>query len=156
MRQQDSGNTISEANAFPRVNFAATESYMPVGVGSLVVSSSVAGQLEIYVRPFPGPGPQLSVSSGGGSQPRWRPDGKELYFIAPDDKLMAVPITVSGNSIEPGIPLPLFQTRIAATSTSGYRQQYDVARDGRFLINSVTEDAGTPPITLLLNWRSGK
>ena len=109
--------------------------------------SDESGRLETYVRPFPGPGAQWQVSTAGGIAPRWRPDGKELYYIAPDGRLMAVPIGVQGATLEPGTPAPLFQTRIFGGG------QYDVALDGRFLINVTTGDAITSPITLIQNWK---
>jgi hypothetical protein len=107
------------------------------------------------VRPFPpSSGGQWQISTGGGTQPRWRPDGKELYYIAPDAKLMAVPIAANGSTLQPGTPVALFQTRIyGGGGNVNVRQQYDVARDGRFLINVATGDAGASPITLLLNWK---
>jgi len=119
--------------------------------------SNESGRFEIYVRPFP---PQPSgqwrqVSALGGVSPRWRKDGKELYYIAPDGTLMAVPITVNGPSLEPGTPLALFQTRIVGRGINNFafRQQYDVAVNGQFLINVTTEDAVNSSITLLLNWK---
>ena len=116
--------------------------------------SNASGRNEVYVRPFPGPGGESQVSTSGGIQPRWRPDGKELYYIAPDGKLMAVPITVKGATLEPGVPAVLFRTRIWGGGTNaGSRQQYDVALDGRFLINVTTADATNAPITVLLNWK---
>jgi Tol biopolymer transport system component len=114
--------------------------------------SNESGRYEIYVRPFPGPGGEWQVSTAGGIHARWRRDGKELYYIAPDDRLMAVPIANQGATLEPGTPTALFQTHIAGGFGSGLRQQYDVSSDGRFLINTATEDATTSPITLLLNW----
>jgi hypothetical protein len=65
---------------------------------------------------------------------------------------MAVPIIVNGTVVEPGNPEPLFQPRIATTPTSAYRAQYDVAKDGRFLVNVTANDSTTSPITLLMNW----
>jgi Tol biopolymer transport system component len=115
--------------------------------------SDQSGQPDIWVRPFPGPGGEWQVSAGGGVQPRWRHNGKELYYIAPDGKLIAVPITIKGAAFERGAPIPLFQTRIAGGGTNAYRRpQYDVTADGRFLINVTTEDATASPITLILNW----
>ena len=76
----------------------------------------------------------------------------ELYYIAPDGKMMAVPITASGTTLEPGAPVALFQTRISGGGTDvSVGRQYDVAADGRFLINTVLDDANAP-ITLLQNW----
>ena len=114
--------------------------------------SNQSGPYEIYVRPFPpGPGGQWQISASGGTQPRWSPDGKELYYIAPDGRLMAVSLVVKGATLEPGEPVPLFQARIALRTTSNSRPQYDVAPDGRFLVNAVL-DSGASPITLLMNW----
>jgi hypothetical protein len=67
---------------------------------------------------------------------------------------MAAPIVVNGAALEPGAPVPLFQTHAFGGGTDTYnRVQYDVARDGRFLINMAIDDAATSPITLLLNWK---
>jgi serine/threonine protein kinase len=112
--------------------------------------SNESGRNEVYVRPFPGPGGQWHVSTGGGTSPRWRADGKELYYLAPDNKLIAVSVMVLGAAFTPGTPETLFQTRIASAVQ---RPQYDVARDGRFLINTELNDASAEPIHLLLNWR---
>lgn len=69
---------------------------------------------------------------------------------------MAVPIIVNGATLQPGTPTPLFKTRIFGGGTNvGGRQQYDVTRDGRFLVNTVSDDVG-PPITLLLNWNPNR
>jgi len=112
-----------------------------------------SGRFEIVVQSFPNPSGKWQVSTQGGTQPRWSADGKELYFIAPDRKLMAAKIRTSGSSFEAASPEALFQTRISTAGvTDIYKQQYAVSRDGRFLINSVEESA-TAPITLILNWR---
>jgi Tol biopolymer transport system component/predicted Ser/Thr protein kinase len=112
--------------------------------------SNESGRNEIYVRPFPGPGGQWQVSTGGGIMPRWRADGKELYYLAPDLKLMAAAVAVQGASLAPGTPEALFQTHVTVNAN---RQPYDVARDGRFLIVTELESASTEPIHLLQNWK---
>jgi hypothetical protein len=100
-------------------------------------------------------GGQWQVSTAGGIFPRWRPDGKELYYIGPDAQMMAAPITATGTTLELGTPVALFHTRIyGGGAISGQGRQYDVTRDGRFLINTVVDDA-VAPITLLLNWTAG-
>jgi hypothetical protein len=106
------------------------------------------------VRPFPGPGPRKRVSTSGGISPRWKKDGKALYYIAPDSALMAAPI-VKQAPLEVGVPAVLFPTRIVRGGRSTYlgHHQYAVASDGRFLINVVIGEATTSPITLLLNWK---
>jgi Tol biopolymer transport system component len=116
--------------------------------------SSESGRYEVYVRPFPGPGGQFPISTAGGVYPRWSPDGKELYYIAPDAKLMAVTISAKASAFEAGTPTVLFQTRRAGGGSNvvGRGPQYDVAPDGRFLINTEA-GSGTSPITLLLNWK---
>ncbi|HXB66951.1 MAG TPA: protein kinase [Candidatus Acidoferrales bacterium] len=112
--------------------------------------SDESGHFEIYVRPFPGPGGQSQVSAGGGHSPRWRADGKELYYLAPDLKLMAAKVVVQGATFTAVTPESLFQTHINQATN---RQQYDVARDGRFLILTDLPDTSTEPIHLLLNWQ---
>jgi Tol biopolymer transport system component len=118
--------------------------------------SDESGRREIYVRPFPGPGAQWQVSTAGGKDPRWRPDGRELYYIAPDGRLMAAPIASSGTALQPGLPTALFQPRIVGGGTPaiGFRQQYDVAPDGRFLINVSVDEGTAAPITVITNWNS--
>jgi len=105
----------------------------------------------VFVQPFPvAGGGRTQISSYGGAQPKWRPDGKELFYIAPDKKLMAVSVQM-GKTFVAGTPHALFQTRITATRYVYF--QYDVAPDGqRFLINSLRPENTSPPLTLVLNW----
>jgi hypothetical protein len=84
--------------------------------------------------------------------PRWRPDGKELYFLDPVGAMMAAPISVTGNSLTLGTPVRLFPTRIVGSGLDPIASgQYDVASNGRFLINTLQESNATP-ITLIQNW----
>ncbi len=85
--------------------------------------------------------------------PRWRADGKELFFIAPDAKLMAAAVTASDRTFEAAPPVALFQTRIVGGPTQIVKHQYAVSRDGRFLINEPAEGSTATPITLILNWQ---
>jgi len=119
--------------------------------------SNESGRYEIYVQPFPGPGGKWQISTDGGTQVRWSRNGKELFYVAPDGKLMAVPITISSDSqtVLAGRSVPLFETRIGgAVGQSGITNHlYTVARDGqRFLMNTFTEEASSP-IMVILNWR---
>ena len=120
----------------------------------MAYQSNETGRYEIYVRPFPARGGPIPISTAGGVYPRWSRDGKELYFIAPDAKLMAVPIRATTTMLEAGAPAALFQTRRlgGGSNVIGRSHQYDVARDGRFLIN-VDAQSSAPPITLLMNWK---
>ena len=112
--------------------------------------SNVTGPFKIYVRPFPGPGGTWKVSAMGGTDPRWRADGRELFFIAPDAELMAASVRTSSSSLEAGSPTALFQTRIVTAST--LKHEYVVSANGRFLVNTIFDDAPSS-ITLLLNWK---
>jgi hypothetical protein len=104
-------------------------------------ASDESGRYEVYVQSFPGGGGKRQVSTGGGNNPRWRRDGRELFYHAGDGKLMAVPVR-SGESLEAGAAVPLFEFRSA---TVGGNAAYAVTGDGqRFLINAVVE---TEPIT---------
>jgi Tol biopolymer transport system component len=104
---------------------------------------------EVYVVPIPGPGRRIQISNHGGAQPRWRADGKELFYITKDKKLMAVAIDTSHDEPVAGVPHVLFQTRIIAPRIVLF--QYAVSRDGkRFLINS-TPSTGAAPLTVLMN-----
>jgi Tol biopolymer transport system component len=120
----------------------------------MAYQSNETGRYEIYVRPFPSRGGPTPVSTAGGVYPRWSRDGKELYFIAPDAKLMAVSIRTTATMLDAGVPAALFQTRRlgGGSNVIGRSHQYDVAADGRFLINVDVELSATP-ITLLLNWK---
>ena len=147
-------------NIQPRV-VANTPAEERVGQASpdgrwVAYETNQTGRFEIVVQAFPEPSRKVSVSTGGGIQPRWRADGKELYFIAPDGKLMAAPTMVQNASFEAGTPIALFSTRIASGTPALFRPQYAVARDGRFLINQPAEGFSSPPITLVVNWNGNK
>ena len=104
---------------------------------------------EVYLGRFPGPGRRIQISNHGGAQPRWRADGKELFYITMDKKLMAVDIDTSHGEPVAGVPHVLFQTRIIASRTVLF--QYAVSHDGkRFLINSMPA-VGAAPLTILMN-----
>ena len=110
--------------------------------------SDESGSQQVYVQSFPTLGGQRQVSSDGGNQPRWRRDGKELFYLAPDRRLMAVAVK-AGETFEADSPRTLFRTELDAAAT---RQSYAVSLDGqRFLLN-VSDQAGSPPMTVVLNW----
>lgn len=108
--------------------------------------STETGRSEIYVQPFPGPARSTLLSTGGGTAPFWRGDGKEVFYKALDNRVMAIPIALNSGAVEPGVPVELFTVRPSAT--------FNAARDGqRFLVNTPTGDETTPPITVVLNWK---
>ncbi len=114
-------------------------------------ASDESGVWEIYVTSFPGAAGKWQVSRGGGSEPRWRGDGKEIFYIAPTGVLTAVP--VNGASIfATGTPEPLFQVRSRAPISSTDVYSYDVTKDGkRFLVNRYVKPEHVAPLTILLN-----
>ncbi len=104
---------------------------------------------DVYMAPFHRPGRRIQISNHGGAQARWRADGKEIFYITKDKKLMAVAIDTSHGEPLAGIPHILFQTRIVASRIVLF--QYAVSPDGkRFLINS-TLSIGAAPLTVLMN-----
>jgi eukaryotic-like serine/threonine-protein kinase len=105
------------------------------------------GRYEIFVTTFPQPAGRWQVSQNGGSEPRWSKDGKELFFFAPDNRLMAADVKTDTASFEIGAIHPLFQSR-----QMGMSYRYDVSKEGqRFLVNAgLKEDLS--PITLVTNW----
>jgi Tol biopolymer transport system component len=127
----------------------------------IAYQSDESGRDEIYIQPFPASGRKVRISTAGGTQVRWRADGRELFYLTLDEELMAAPIQFAQDRApEPGEPVALFKVRVGgAVQRIGYsaielsRQQYMVSRDGqRFLVNTVTEEATTSPITVVLNW----
>jgi hypothetical protein len=118
-----------------------------------VYQSNESGRFEIYVQPFPGPGGQWQVSTAGGIHPRWRADGKELFFIAPDTTLVAVSVQASGSTFEPGTQMTLFQTRMVVGGIANLHHQYAVSGDGRFLVNVRADESTVTNLTLILNWK---
>jgi serine/threonine protein kinase len=114
----------------------------------LAYQSNESGKSEVYVISFPSGDWRIPVSNNGGTQPRWRKDGKELYYLAPDGKLMAVDI--QGNTrIDPGVPHELFDAGMSIPGST----QYDVTPDGqRFLFLKPYAEANPTPITVTLNW----
>jgi eukaryotic-like serine/threonine-protein kinase len=110
-----------------------------------------SGRFEIVVQSFPEPNGKWQVSTAGGTQPRWRADGKELYFVSLDGKLTAASIN-AGTTFSAGTPIALFPVKIAPGAGAN-KQQYAVSRDGRFLVNEPVETANPAPITVILNWK---
>jgi len=117
----------------------------------IAYTSTESGKSDVYAAPFPGPGQRIAISTAGGKNPKWRGDGKELFYIADDGKMMSVPIQ-PGTTLEPGLPVPLFETR--ARNQPGSR--YDVTADGqKFLVVTRVLEREVPPIAVVVNWMAG-
>ena len=128
----------------PLIATAASEWDARLAPGGTRMSfmSDESGRTKVYVSAFPAPGARTAVSSEGGAYGRWRRDGRELYFISSDRKLMAVPIDAAGL---PGAPRALF-------STAGWLD-YDVTRDGRVIAVVVDVIGAEQPLAVFVNWR---
>jgi Tol biopolymer transport system component len=112
----------------------------------IAYDSDESGKSEVYVRPFPEGTGRWQISPSGGGNPIWRRDGKELYFMTLDFKIVAVPITLSP-TFRSGPPSPLFAIH------PGGGQPFDVSADGqKFLVDTAPSDQGSPPFSLVLNW----
>ena len=109
------------------------------------------GQNQIYVRAFPPTGARFQVSKNGGSWPMWRRDGKELFFLSTDSRMMVAGINGT-SQFQSGTPTPLFRVATPPSTGTGGRH-YGVTKDGqRFLVNIVQEQSGAAPLTVVINW----
>jgi Tol biopolymer transport system component len=116
--------------------------------------SNESGRNEVYVQPFQHDGEKVRISTSGGVQPRWRPDGRELFYLTLDSQLTAVPIVFGPEetTMTSGTAAPLFRAPVGAVQDRS-TPHYVVSGDGqRFLLDTVVE-AAAAPITILLNWR---
>jgi serine/threonine protein kinase/Tol biopolymer transport system component len=130
-------------------NFAdVTPAFSPDGKW-LAYANNETGRFETYIQPFPSGAGRWQVSTAGGVWPKWRKDGKELFFFSPDQQIMAVDVNQNGASLQLGAPHALFK----ATTVSGPTGPYTVSADGKkFVMNTVTPQSITEPLTLITNW----
>jgi Tol biopolymer transport system component len=122
----------------------------------LLYSSTQTGSWEVFLQSLPeamgGPaaGAKKQVSIAGGTQPAWRADGKEIFYVAADGQMMSVSVELGSASLKLGVPRPLFQTRLEVDS---FARQYDVSADGkRFVLAQPLEESASVPITVIVNW----
>ena len=120
----------------------------------LAYTSQEASRLEVYVTSFPDAKGKWQVSSGGGSGPHWRQDGRELFYSAPDGVLMAAEVSTAGGSFAVGAVKPLPGRRsLVLFTAAGTGGSYDVFPDGqRFIVTTVKPEAMHSPLTLVTNW----
>ena len=117
--------------------------------------SDESGRYEVYVNSFPEAGTKIQISTDGGAYPEWGApvgnDGRELFYVSPDNKLMVVALKFVKDSVEPSTPRELFVLPIAQFASSAYGP-YEVAPDGnRFLVRATPQQA-SPPLTVIVNW----
>jgi len=136
---------------FLQTEFIETQGFFSPDGHWLAYTSNESGRNEVYVQTFPQSGGKWLISSGGGAQPHWRGDGKELFYIAPDRTLMAVEVNTA-STFETSAPKPLFSTQVSSYTAPN---RYVVSADGqRFLVNSPAGEVNQAPITVVLNWTS--
>jgi serine/threonine protein kinase/Tol biopolymer transport system component len=140
-----------DARPFPFAQTAAEEwgSEFSADGRFIAYVSDESGTPEVYVRPFPAAGGKWQISAGGGTSPAWRRDGKELFYLSPDRKLVAVPITLSARGLEAGTARVLFQNASLPLASISTKTPYRAAPDGqRFLANLQTGLQESSPIVL--------
>ncbi|MGH9147549.1 MAG: TolB family protein, partial [Vicinamibacterales bacterium] len=120
----------------------------------LAYISDELGPPEVFVQSFPDPGARWQVSKGGGQQPQWRRDGRELFYLSLDNKLTVVEVTPRNKAFAFGPPRTLFETNVTSFERETHGMQYAVSNDGsRFLVNRRTETL--VPITVVSDWLAG-
>lgn len=136
---------------FLRTEFAERDgSFSPNGKW-IAYTSDESGKEEIYVQTFPASGAKWQISKGGGSRAKWRRDGKELFYLAPDRKIMAVEVG-AGAIFQAGVPKPLFETRITYNPFT----RFAVTANGqRFLLPAPVGEPTATPATVVVNWPAG-
>jgi eukaryotic-like serine/threonine-protein kinase len=118
----------------------------------LVYASDESGAFEVYVRAFPDGQAKRLVSRGGGAEPRWRADGRELFYVSADRRLMAVPTTI-GQVFEAGAPVALFEMNVNDLGGVSFSRRYDVTPDGqRFVLQELTRRDSPSALTVVVNW----
>ena len=142
---------FGDRKPFPYLQTEFNEQYAKLSPNGqwLAYASDETKRFEVYVQTFPTPGGKWQVSTKGGNRPVWSRDGKELYFIGSDEKMMAAEVKGSAK-FEAGVPKPLFDTRLP-----GGPAWYDVSKDGRFLIPIQLEQSVNAPMTVVVNWTKG-
>jgi Tol biopolymer transport system component len=142
---------VTTRAAEPLLQTVAEEAQGQLAPGGLLAyTSDASGQLQVYVRLVGSNALSNPVSTKGGFDPRWRADGRELFFVSPDGMMMAADVSPAGQTAS---ARELFRTSIEPTSAP-YLSDYVVTKDGRrFLIKVTTEPGGAGPITVTLNWQ---
>jgi eukaryotic-like serine/threonine-protein kinase len=115
-------------------------------------ASNESGKWEVYVTSFPDAKGKWQISNGGGEEPRWRNDGKEMFYLSSDWKLMAAEVKTAGG-FDASTPTALFQVEGRESAATSEQYMYDVSPDGqKILVNALVKGEEAPPMTVLLGW----
>jgi eukaryotic-like serine/threonine-protein kinase len=142
---------------FLRTTFNEGQGQVSPNGGWIAYTSDESGTWEVYAQPFPPTGGKWQISTSGGAEPRWSRNGKELFFIGGNRKLMAAGVSVRGSGLEVGAATALFDMPILGplAGRTAWQKYYAVASDGqRFLIKTGNEETSASPLTVVVNWRS--
>lgn len=121
----------------------------------VIYSSDASGEWEIYASPYPGAAGKIQISRGGGTEPRWRADGKEIFYLAPQNILTSVSVSEDNGVLSAGTPQKFFQIPGRAPVSSTDQFTYDVTKDGkRFLVNRYVKPVDVAPLNIILNANS--
>ena len=144
--------TGGDRKPFPYLSTSATENggaFSPDG-NWIAYNSDESGRFEVYVERFPTHGGKRQISPAGGYGPRWRPDGKELYYYSLDGRMMWVSVTGGGVTLATGTPTALFAFRPAGAATV---PSFAATRTGqRFLLSGIVETDPKAPLSVVQNW----
>lgn len=114
----------------------------------MAYQSDESGQNEIYMQAFPEPRGKWQISNRVGQMPEWRPDGRELYFLTPESKLMAVGLQLGGDTIQQSAPRELFAMPVNST----VNQAYVLAPDGKRFLVRAAGHRQSEPLEVIPNW----
>jgi eukaryotic-like serine/threonine-protein kinase len=123
----------------------------------IAYTSDESGTWEVYVQPFPSTGGKWQISTGGGAEPRWSRDGKQLFFIGGNRALLVATVSARGSGLEVGAATALFDMPILGplAGRTAWQRYYAVASDAqRFLIKAGNEETSSSPLTVVVNWTS--
>ncbi len=135
-----------------QTSFGESDAYFSPDGKWIVYTSDESKRNEVYVTAFPPSGGRWQISTQGGSHPRWRADGKELFYVSSGNKMMAEEIRIAGATVETGKPTELFPFVADANILS----PYDVTADGRrFIVLEQVAGTRSSPLTLIVNWQAG-
>ncbi len=147
---------FGDRKPFPllRTEFVEIQPFISPDGKWVAYASNETGRLEVYITSFPSATSKFQVSTGGGQSPRWRPDGKQLYYVADDRRVMAVDVSTRGSGLLLGIPhgLPVMVTNSFTFGLTSFGP-VEVSPDGkRLLVAMTTISENAEPATLVVNW----
>ena len=142
-----------KASPFLETTFLETQPQFSPDGRWVAYAGNKSGRLEVYVTDFPGRQSETRISAAGGTLPRWKRNGRELFYVAPNRMLTSTVVDGGGSVFKVGAMQPLFEIRPRSSRLDSY--PYDVTADGqRFIVNTFIDEV-IPPITLMINWPAG-